>query len=703
MIELDKNFIKNVEENYPVNKDKIIDAYKYANKMHDGVFRKSGEPYIIHPVAIAQILIDNNMDYSTIMAGLLHDVVEDTEATIDDIKIRFGDVVAKLVDGVTKINQLKVEAKEKDFSEEESMKHLLLAMGNDLRVIFIKLADRLHNMQTIEFLKREKQIKMATETESLFIPIAERIGVRKIRSELQALTFKCLHPEEYTALKTEIVRKLTKRKEGVDGIEKKIKRTLSRSGIKCKIIGWPEHTYSVYKKMNNQIQDIGRVYTLMLYRVIVPTIEDCYKTLGLMHQEFQPVPFQISDYIANPKPNGYKSLHTVLISEDADITFKVMIRTTEMDKTCEFGISSLWQNKDVDDKFDDKFEKHNSLKDIILGEDKYMNSTSSFIDAIRADLSPSNTWVLTPKLKPVCVNAANPTALDFAYAVHTSIGNRAVSAVINGKKASLKDVLKGGDVVEIVLSKNKKAPSRTWLSIVKTSAARRRIREYINRHTTPEFVAIGKEKLKVELAKTGKKLKDLEKYFDVIQDELNFVSLDDMYASVGYEGVTLLQITNYMTKHENIKSLSNDTPVEVVGKEHENVIIPKCCCPVYGDEIVGITSKNGVTIHTCNCTNLKTIDSSRFIDVVWKNGVNRYFDVNLKVVSKNAVGYASKLLGVIAKENINISKIVAKEVNSNNDCEIDLCVGIKNNEDLGKLIAKIKTIKEVKTVNRFFE
>ena len=703
MIELDKNFIKSVNENYPINKDKIIEAYKFANEMHDGVYRKSGEPYIVHPVAIAQILIDNNMDYSTIMAGLLHDVVEDTDATIDDIKKRFGETVAKLVDGVTKINQFKVEAKAKALSEEESMKHLLLAMGKDMRVIFIKLADRLHNMQTIEFLKREKQIRMATETENLFIPIAERIGVRKLRSELQALTFKCLHPEEYKALKTEIVRKLTKRKEGVDNIEKKMKRMLSRNGIECKIIGWPEHTYSVYKKMNNQIQDISNVYTLMLYRVIVPTVDDCYRTLGLLHKVFNPVPSQIKDHIAMPKPNGYQSLHTVLLSEDADIAFKVMIRTYEMDKTCEFGISSLWQNKDADEKFNDKFEKHNNLKEIILGEDNKLNTTSSFIDAIRADLSPTSTWVLTPKLKPVCVSVANPTAIDFAYAVHTSIGNNAISAVINGKKASLKDTLKSGDVVEIILSEKKKAPSRTWLSIVKSSVARKRIREYISRHTTNEYIELGKEKLKAELAKTNRTLENVEAIFDIIQEELNFVSLEDMYASVGYEGVTTSQITSFVLKNDKNKKTKNDSPVELVSGEEQTILIPKCCCPVYGDEIVGITSKNGVTIHTCNCINLKNMDASRFVDVVWKEGIDRCFDVNLKVVSKNAVGYASKLLGIIAKENVNISKIVAKEVNSNNDCEIDVCVGVKNNEELGKLIAKIKTIKEVKTVNRFFE
>lgn len=412
MVELNQEFISNVTSNYPKNKDKIIEAYKFANQMHDGVTRKSGEPYIIHPVAIAQILMDNNMDYSTIMAGLLHDVVEDTDVTLDDIKKKFGETVAKLVDGVTKIDAFTL--KTKNLTEDDSIKHLLLAMGNDVRVIFIKLADRLHNMRTIAFLNREKQIRMATETQELFIPIAERIGVRKLRSELQSLTFQCLHPEEYANLKTEINRDIERKKPYIEKVEKGLSEILTQNGIENKIIGWPERTYSVYKKMKSNGQDIGNVYTLMLFRVIVPTELDCYKALGLFHQKFKPVPEQIRDNIASPKANGYRSLHTVMMTENAEMTFKVMIRTPEMDKTCEYGISSYWQNKDSDDKFEDKFEKHNNLKEIISNESENFSSTSSFIDAIKTDLNPDTTWVLTPRRKAICVNDANPTAIDFA-------------------------------------------------------------------------------------------------------------------------------------------------------------------------------------------------------------------------------------------------------------------------------------------------
>ena len=700
MVELDKEFIKSVEENYPVNKDKIIEAYKFANEKHDGIKRKSGEPYIIHPVAISKILIDNSMDYSTIMAGLLHDVVEDTEVSIEEIKERFGETVAKLVDGVTKLDEFKVNAK--DMTEEESMKHLLLAMGNDIRVIFIKLADRLHNMKTVEFLKREKQIKMAKETQDLFIPIAERIGVRKLRSELQALTFKCLHPDEYIAIKSDIVHKLTKRKEQINSIESKLNQILLENGISCKIIGWPERTYSVYKKMKAEVQDISKVYCLMLFRVIVPTEADCYRALGLMHKHFQPVPSQIKDHIAVPKPNGYQSLHSVMMSSTDGIAFKVMIRTEDMDKTCEYGISSLWQNKDSDIKFDDKFEKHNNLRDLILGENNELNSTTSFIDAVKTDLTPDSTWVLTPKLNPICINASNPTTIDFAYAVHTNIGNNAVSAIVNGKKCSLKTTLKRGDVVEIVLSKEDKAPSRNWLSVVKSATARRKIREYINKHTTPEFIKKGKDMLKTELAKNNYTLANLIEVFSDIQEDFNFVSLEDMYASIGYESVTLSQITNYLIQKDKQKEIENNAPVQVNAKTFLDIFFPKCCCPVLGDEIVGVESKNGITIHTSNCSNLKSIEADRLVQAKWKNNIDMIFDANIKVVSKDSIGYASKLFGRIAQLNFDISKITAKKINAN-DCEIDVAVRVKNKAEIDTLIAEIKTIPDVKSVNRYFE
>ncbi len=698
MVELDKVFIQNICDNYPLNKDKIIDAYKFANEKHDGVLRKSGEPYIIHPVAIAQILIDNNMDYSTIMAGLLHDVVEDTDVTLKDIEKLFGKTVAKLVDGVTKIDEIKLKAK--DLGEKESIKHLLIAMGDDIRVIFIKLADRLHNMRTIEFLKREKQIRMATETQELFIPIAERIGVRKIRSELQSLTFKCLHPDDYMRLKTEVMRKLSWQKKQVDDIEKSLKQVLVDNGIEAQIISWPEHTYSLFKKL--QSPGIDKVFCLMLFRVIVKTEAECYRALGLFHKLYSPVPGQVKDHIASPKRNGYQSLHSVMITSDAEITFKVMIRTEEMDRTCEYGISAYWQDKDSDAKYVEDYEKLNRLKDIVIGENNNLNTTSSFIDAVKTDLATDATWLLTPKLKPVSVSVSDPTAIDFAYAVHTKIGNNALSAIINGKKASLGTPLKAGDVVEIITSKEDKAPSRDWLQIVKSALARRKIREYIHKNTTPKNIEKGIEILTKELAKLNHKLSDIDAVFDRLKEEYNFVSIDDLFACVGYKGVTVGQITKYILIDDISKKIEENSPVLVALDKITGLSFAKCCCPLYGDKVVGVVSKNGVTIHTDNCLNLKGVQGERKVEVSWKDGVKRIFDVNLRIVAKDSIGLASKVFDMIAKENFNISKIAAKEINST-EVEFEICVGVHNKTELNKLIKKLKEFSAIKSVNRFFE
>lgn len=698
MASYDQDFISSVKQNYPKHSEMILNAYYYADKMHSGVLRKSGEPYIIHPVAVAQILIDNNMDYSTIMAGLLHDVVEDTDQTLSDIEKLFGKTVATLVDGVTKIDELTI--KEFNLTEADSIKHLLLAMGNDVRVIFIKLADRLHNMRTIEYLKRDRQLKMAKETQELFIPIAERIGVRKLRTELQELTFKCMYPEEYASIKAEFDRKYEKRKDKIEEIEKNLKNVLTNEGIKNKITGWPEHYYSIFKR--RKYQGISKIYNFMLFKVIVPTEQDCYRAMGLFHKKYKPVPGQIKDHIADPKKNGYRSIHSVMVSEDSDITFKVMIRTEEMDKACEYGISSCWQTKDSDKEFNKNYEKNNNLKDIIFGEETVNKNSISFIDAIKTDLLPGVTWILTPKLKPICVGADNPTVIDFAYALHTDIGNNAVGTLVNGKKSSLLTILKNGDVVEILLSKENKSPSRNWLFVAKTSSARKKIREYINRNTTPENIKQGKKMLEEELIKLNKTLKDLDAVFDKINEEFCFSSKDDMFASIGYKSITINQILKYV-KVDNFDKENALSPISVLDQENfTKITLPKCCCPILGDEIVGVKSKNGVTVHTKNCTNLKGIDSSRFVNVAWKTNANCMFDVNLKIVAKDKPGYGWKLLKLIADGNYNMTKIVGKTINAN-DCEFNICVNVKNTEELNKLISEIKTIEEVKTITRYFD
>lgn len=698
MVELDKDFIELVKKNYPKSADKIIDAYEFAASAHEHIVRKSGEPYIIHPLAVTRILIENDMDYATIMAGLLHDVVEDTPYTNEDIKKRFGAVVAKLVDGVTKLDSLSEDMQQKSTLEAESMKRLIIAMGNDIRVIFIKLADRLHNMRTVEFLKRDKQIRMANETKEIFIPIAEIIGIRKIRSELQNLVFKCLEPETYEKIKLEFDEKYAKKDKKVKELQISLFKTLKDVGINSSIVCWPEHYYSIYKKLNSE--GIGKIYGLILVKMVVPTELDCYKALGAIHKKFNPLPNQIQDFIASPKVNGYKSLHSTLVVPQNDITFKVMIRTPAMDKVCEYGIGSLWMDKDADVKYDKSFESYNKLKEIVMSENTEFHSTATFISAIKNDLKVSSTWVFTPNFKPICLNIAKPTVIDFAYALHTDIGNKAIGAVVNGKKVSLGTELASGDVVNVLISDVDKSPDRTWLSIAKTTLAKKKIREFINKNTNPRNIKKGRDILTKELAEIGHVLGDLVSKFDEIQNEYNFVSIEDMFASVGYNSITSSQLVHFVREEDASKDCEKTAPVSIEGSSRfSSVQFPKCCSAVPGDDIVAVLSKNKIAIHTTNCLHLKDMQDATVLNAEWKKSIKQKFNVSVKVVAKDKVGFASELFGVISKENFNITKILAN-LSNEKDCELEIGVTLKTKEELDNLINVIKTIKGVKFVGR---
>lgn len=690
-----ENFINSVIENYPVSKDKIIDAYKFASKAHEGIKRKSGEPYIVHPVAVAQILIDNNMDYPTIIAGLLHDVVEDTKITSEEIKEKYGETVAKLVEGVTKIDKITAEAN--NLTESDSLKKLLLAMAEDIRIIFIKLADRLHNMRTIEFLGREKQLAIAKETQELFIPIAERIGVRKLRAEMQALTFKCAHPEEYEKIKAELDAKLKAKEKDLMLLENEIKIVLSHGGVSAKIVGFEQNYYSTYKKI--QGKGIDKIYGLRSFKIIVPTEIDCYKVLGLLHKAYTPIPSQIKDYIALPKINGYQSLNSALISKGTDITFNVMIRTEKMDKNCEFGVSSLWQNKDNDKKYEDKFEKHNDLKKIIMGEEESVSTSDEFVRAIKSDLVSDMTWVFTPQHKPIRINAKAPTAIDFAYNLHSEIGKNAIAAVINKKEMPLKTELKNGDEVEIIISKKDKAPSRDWLIYARTPYARKKIREYFKKNITDKNIDLGKKKLEVALKKAGHTLSEVALNYAELQREFYFTSIDDIYSSASRDQETINKIIEFICKKEFKITEVKKSPILV---ENENILsidIAGCCGAVDGDEIVGVISKNGVTVHCKDCQNLKQIPKYNYINVKWKPNLKMLFETGLKIFCTDGIGILAKVFVVFAKCKIDISKIVAKRLNST-EAEINLMFKVYNHSELDNLIKKLDNLNIVKSVKR---
>ena len=699
MVDLFQKFIEGVKKNYPKNKDKILDALDFATKSHAGIKRKSGEPYIIHPIAVCQILMDNHLDFSTLMAGLLHDVVEDTEITLEEIEKRFGKTVAKLVDGVTKIDKITLERE--NLTEDDSRKRLLLAMGEDIRVIFIKLADRLHNMRTIKFLKPARQIAIAKETQELFIPIAELLGVRNLRSELQSLTFECLFAEEYEKIKLEHDAQLNANLKKIRAIEKKLSDIVSKNVAKSEISWWPERYYSIYKKMKRS--GVSKAYGLVLFKIIVPTIADCYKTLGMVHHLYKPLPMQIKDYIASPKINGYQSLQTVVMSEDSSITFNVMIRTPEMNNVCEYGVLGLASSKDSSEDFNAKFEKYNKLKAIISGEKKaeFVPSTT-FVDAIKTDISSKTTWVFTSKFKPTKIDSGEPTAIDFAYAISESVGHNAIDAIVNGKNLSLGANLKSGDVVEIIESPEPKAPCRAWLSIARTHLARIKIREFFVVNLNQKNIKLGKILLQKEFDEKGYDLAKLTTAYEKSRFDYSFVSIEDMFATVGCGGLKPSQISIYVSDEDKRMNALLTAPVVIEGEiSASKVLLSKCCCPILGDEIVAVKSKNNISIHTQNCQNVKRFEKERLLQAVWKSSTKKDFEVNLKIIAKDKVGLGARILSVISELGINMTKLFAKLRNS--ECEFKLTLKIKNTAELQKITDKISKVSGVKTINRSFD
>ncbi len=699
MGDLLQNFVSSVEKNYPKNKGKILSALEFATKWHSGIKRKSGEPYIIHPIAVSQILVDNQLDYSTIMAGLLHDIVEDTEITLEEISKRFGKTVAKLVDGVTKIDKITLERE--NLTEDDSRKRLLIAMGDDIRVIFIKLADRLHNMRTIKFLKPDRQNAIAKETQELFIPIAELLGVRNLRSELQALTFECLFKEAYEEIKVEHDAQLNANLKQIKSIERKLNDVVLKNGIKAQISWWPERYYSIYKKL--QKAGVNKAYGLVMFKVVVPTIADCYKALGIVHQIYKPIPSQIKDYIASPKINGYQSLQTVVMSENSSITFNVMIRTPEMNDVCEYGVLALASSKDSSEDFNSKFEKYNKLKAIISGEQKadFVPSTT-FVDAIKTDISSKSTWVFTSKFKPTKIESGEPTAIDFAYVLGESVGHNATDAIVNGKNLSLGAGLKSGDVVEIVGTSQDKAPCRAWLSVAKTHLARTKIREYFVLNLTQKNVKLGKKIMSEEFESKGYDQAKLVDVFEKSRFDYSFVSIEDMFATIGVGGLKPSQISAYVAEDDKKQNALLTAPVDVDGETFASkVLFSKCCCPIFGDEIIAVKSKNNISIHTKNCLNVKRFETEKLLNAVWKNSNKKEFEINLKIVAKDTIGFGARLLGAISTIGVDITKIFAKQ--KNKECEFRLTIKLKNTDELKKVVEKISKVEGVKSINRTFD
>lgn len=702
----------------------IIRAYNYANKKHGNQCRKSGEPYIIHPLNVAYILADIGLDESTICAALLHDVVEDTDATAQDITNEFGIEISELVAGVTKLSNIAFASVEEQ--QVEDYRKMFLAMGKDIRVIIIKLADRLHNMRTLKHLKRDRQIANAKETMELYAPLANRLGLYSLKWELEDLAFKYLYPEEYHELVEGINKKREERLRFIEKIMDDIRVQLKKQKIEAEVTGRAKHLYSIYRKMKRDNKTLDQIYDLFALRILVTSVKDCYAALGVVHEMYSPMPGRFKDYIAVPKPNMYQSIHTTLLGEKGT-PFEVQIRTWEMHRIAEFGIAAHWAYKEAS-----YFGKKQSVK---VEEDKLawlretlewqkeMQDPQEFLETLKTELFEDEVYVFTPK-GAIKVLPMGATPIDFAYNIHAEIGHHMTGCKINSKMMPIVTPLKTGDIVEIITSENSKGPSRDWLKLVKSSSAKNKIKSWFKKEQKSENIEKGKDLIEKELKRIGFSHSDLFKteYIEPMLDKYKYKNLDEMYAAVGFGAnssvkVIARMLQEYRKEHqeENIeekiqelaaekakKTKPSNAGIIVKGIDNCLVKLSKCCNPLPGDEIVGyITKGRGVSVHRKDCTNIEDLltEENRLIDVEWYEEEKASYKADIEICSNDRTG----LLLDILKE-IGTTKAKIEGVNTKTTKEkiaiIDITLEVENLTELNKAIKAIRKVNSVYEVNR---
>lgn len=702
--------------------DDVTKAYNRAEEAHKDQRRVSGEPYILHPLAVAQILADMKIDTTTITASLLHDVVEDTSYTLDDIKKMFGKEVAFLVDGVTKLSRLNYRTKEDQ--QLNSMRKMFLAMAKDVRVVVIKLADRLHNMRTLRYMRSDKQKRIAQETLEIFAPLAHRLGIFNIKWELEDLSFRYLEPDKYYDLVDQMKQKRHVREEIVNEAIDVLKKALDEAHIHCEINGRPKHFYSIYKKMKKDNRDLSQVYDLFAIRVIVDDVKDCYGVLGIVHSLWKPLPYRFKDYIAMPKPNNYQSLHTTVIGTRGQ-PVEIQIRTWEMHRIAEYGVAAHWRYKEGNqtankDAFD---EKMGWLRNLLEWQDT--SNPKEFVNALKLDAFSDEVFVFSPRGDVIDLpQGAIP--IDFAYRIHTDVGHRCVGAKINGKIVPLDYKLKNGDIVEIITSKVGK-PSLDWLNIVGSSESRSKIRSWFKKENREENIAKGLDALERECKRLGHDWKALNVggRLGRVAKQMNAGSEDDLVAAVGYGGfavntvlIKLLELhkkdlqkqeekTNSLAALEKLKTKKpvkhNGTGLLVKGEPGLLVRLAKCCSPVPGDPIIGfITRGRGVSVHRADCPNVThgQNDVDRLIDVEWDYDGNERFEVNMEIVAYDRTGIMAEIMATLAEMKISILSVNAKTSDTKN-VTIHMGISIKDLAQFEFVATKIRRLKDVYAVERY--
>ena len=705
-------------------------AYYLAKSAHDGVLRKSGEPYIIHPIAVANILVEMQLDIATISAGLLHDVIEDTDYTYDDIKEMFSKEVADLVDGVTKLGQIKYQSKEE--TQAENLRKMFLAMAKDIRVILIKLADRLHNMRTLKYMPEEKAKYKAKETLEIYGGIAHRLGISKIKWELEDLALRYTDPDGYYDLVDKVSMKRSQREEYISKIIKLLKEKFNEVNINCEVYGRPKHFYSIYKKMKNKNKTFEEIFDLTAVRIVVDTIKDCYAVLGMVHTLWVPMPGRFKDYIAMPKANMYQSLHTTVIGPEGE-PVEIQIRTHEMHNIAEYGIAAHWKYKEGTMSNDEKMEEKLKWLRQMMEWEKDVKDPQEFLDSLKEDVFNSQVYVFTPK-GDVIELPAESTPIDFAYRVHSKVGNKCVGAKINGRLVPIDYKLQNGEIVEVITSVNSNGPSRDWLKIVKTPNARNRIRQFFKKERREENIEKGYEILEKEFKRYGIPLKEssIEKFMEQISKKFNQPSLEDLVATIGYGGITASQVVpkvrdfylkeekkkekeirqkenedlskyNITDKEYKEKRKKNSSGVIVKGLDNILVRFAKCCNPLPGDEIIGyVTKGRGVAIHRADCPNCKLDDEifkKRLVDVEWDNPKKSKFEGEIKIIATDRKSMLNDVIHMIAIQKLNINGINARKL-KDELTHINLLIEVNDTSELTSLMKKLKAIPGVDDVFR---
>ena len=688
-------------------------AYNYAEDAHQGQYRVSGEAFVDHPLGVAIILADLELDIISIVSSLLHDVVEDTGITSEDIEKEFGSEVAHIVDGVTKLTRM--QFKTKADQQAESLRKMFVAMAEDIRVVLIKLADRLHNMRTLNYLKKEKRKEKSRETLEIYAPLAHRLGMSKIKWELEDLSFRYLKPDMYYEVSHKVQANREQRERDIQEAIEKLKSTLKEHDIDAEIYGRPKHLYSIYNKMKRKEVEFDEIYDLTAVRVLTENVKECYEVLGIIHEMWKPMPGRFKDYIAMPKSNMYQSLHTTVIAPNGD-PLEVQIRTYEMHKTAEYGIAAHWRYKEGK-VGDEKFEEKLSWLRRLLEWQKDLQEPQEFMETLKIDLFEDEVFVFTPEGDVVSLPKGG-TPVDFAYHIHTEVGHRCVGAKVNGKIVPLEYELENSDIVEILTSKKSNGPSRDWLNFVKTSKARSKIKRWFKRQRKDEIIGKGERILNEHLDKYNINLseKEKEKELKRITDELGRKNKDDLLEDLGYSNINPKQIINKFKDYEPEKELSNkssstakkksssvDKGVSVKGMENMLVRMAKCCNPVPGDEIVGyITRGRGVSVHRRDCKNLQNLKESepeRIIEVNWERGRTESYQVDLRIDAVNKNALLNDITHIIKEEKINLLSVMARS-NENNRAVINLSLELSSTEHMYDIMKKIESISGVLNVSR---